>query len=158
MSMKMGTNEDVYHLLPDGQIQKTVLVNRDHGITREYQKAEAGLEGFLKYSDPEEESVISTAAGKYQVRKITCLYPIRTLKKFDDSKIKGYWLKNGQTDIVTYISSEVKFKKVRSEIKSEYDRLVDIMVADGKGGWRPKKTTAHRSTEISEELIEQGRK
>lgn len=156
--LKMGTNEDIYYLSPGGQIQKTVLVNRDHGITREYQKAEPGHEGFLKYSDPEADTEISTAAGKFQAGKIICRYPILTMKKFDDSRIKGYWVKKGQAEITAYISPDVKFKKVRSGIKSEYDRLVDTMIAGANGTWIAKKGTGHRSTEITEELIEQGRK
>ncbi len=156
--MKTGEDEEIYYLLPGGKIEKVILVNRDNGVTKEYEKAKPGLEGFMKYSDPEAASGISTAAGKFFVSKVTCRYPILTMKKFDDSKVRGYWLKKGQADIVTFVSPNVKFRKVRSEIKSEYDRLVDMVIANTNGTWFPKKATGHRLTETTEELIEQGTK
>ncbi|MBN1499325.1 MAG: hypothetical protein JW982_04190 [Spirochaetes bacterium] len=158
MYSKTGVNEELYYLSSDRQIQKVVFINKTHGVKKEYKKSEPGKEGFLKYSAPEKGENITTPVGSFSTEKLTCEYPILMMKKFDDNKIKGYWVKKGQAEITAYISPDVKFRKVRSVLKSSHDRLIDVMLADGSGKWIPRKTTSSNTTEITMELIDQGSK
>jgi hypothetical protein len=136
-------------------IEKVVFINRENSIKKEYQKAEPGKEGYIKYSAPVKAGDITTASGVFHTEQVNCEYPVLFMQKYDDNKVKGYIARKGQTNIAVYLSPDVKFKKVKSETVTGYQQLDDLMFANA-GGWIPRKSTVSVSLVITEELTGQG--
>ncbi len=153
---RMGMTEEIFYLNSEKMIDKVIFVNKENGIKKEYQKAEPGKEGYFKYSIPVKAADITTASGIFHTEGINCEYPILFLENYEDSKVKGYTLRKGETYAVIFVLPDVKFKKVKSESVTGYQQLDDFMLANGYGGWIPRNATVSVSLVITEELTGHG--